>query len=212
MPPVMPGLSIELADRPRREAGIGEEDLHVRGRGFLQHLDRGADQRGGVGQQALAGEDIAHQLADKRQAARFLVGGRGAADLGGDAGEEMVLQILADPGQRVHHRHADAAEMVGVADARSIAAHAASRSRRRRGSPRAPPRPARPCRRARTRPRSRACRRTVTRRTSASVTTARFGRFMRRRADRCAPRSAGAGRAGSAAPSRYCRRRRAADG
>ena len=34
----------------------------------------------------------------------------------GDAGEEMVLQILADPGQRVGDRDADPAEMVGVAD------------------------------------------------------------------------------------------------
>ncbi len=37
-------------------------------------------------------------------------------DLGRDAGQEMVLQVLADPGQRVRDRDADAAEMVGIAD------------------------------------------------------------------------------------------------
>ncbi len=37
-------------------------------------------------------------------------------NLGRDARQEMVLQILADPGQRVRDRYADAAEMVGVAD------------------------------------------------------------------------------------------------
>ena len=42
MPPVMPGFVVEPADRTRREAGIGEQDLHVGGRRFLQHLDRGA--------------------------------------------------------------------------------------------------------------------------------------------------------------------------
>ena len=35
---------------------------------------------------------------------------------GGDAGEEMVLQILADPGQRMGDRYADPAEVVGITD------------------------------------------------------------------------------------------------
>ena len=79
-------------------------------------IDRRTDQRGRVGQQSAAGEHIAHQLADKRKAARFLVRRPDAGDLGGDAGEKMILQILADAGQRMHDRHADPAEVVGVAD------------------------------------------------------------------------------------------------
>ena len=40
----------------------------------------------------------AQDLAGKRQSARLLVQGRDAADLASDSGEEMVLQVLADPG------------------------------------------------------------------------------------------------------------------
>ena len=65
--------------------------MHV-GRRFLQHLGRGSDDRGAVGQPP-------HDLAGQWQAARALVGGLGADDRAGDARDMMVLHVLADAGR-----------------------------------------------------------------------------------------------------------------
>jgi hypothetical protein len=97
-----------------------ERDLHTGGRRFLQYLGGGGDDRGVVGQHALAGEEPAHDFAGQGQAARALIRGLGADDRVGDARDIVVLHVLADTAQLAHDRHADAAEMLGIADPRQL--------------------------------------------------------------------------------------------
>ena len=65
---------LEFADLTTLKAAGGKGDLRVGCGRFLQHLDRGGDDRWAVGQHTLAGEEPAHDLAGERQAARALVG------------------------------------------------------------------------------------------------------------------------------------------
>jgi len=74
------------------------------------------DNRGAVGQHALAGDQPVHDLAGERQAARALVGGLGADDRVGDACDIVVLHVAADAAHPVHDRHADPPKMLGIAD------------------------------------------------------------------------------------------------
>ena len=104
--------------------------MHVGGRRLLQHLDRGGDNRGAVGQDTLAGEEPPQHLAGKRQAARALVGGPGADDRVGDARGVVVLHVAADAARFVHDGYADLGEMRGIADTRQLPiAKPGSRSR-----------------------------------------------------------------------------------
>ena len=63
--------------------------------------------RRAVGQHALAGEEPAHALAGKRQAARALVRSLRADDRIGDARDIVVLHVLADAAQVMRDGDAD---------------------------------------------------------------------------------------------------------
>ena len=126
----------------------------------------------------------------------------------GDAHDVMVLHVLADAGQRVHDRHADLREMLGIADSGQLQQMRRADRAGRQDYLARRPRPARPGRRARTRPRPRACRRT---RCGAPAPLSRAAGWAASApgADRCAPCWRGGGRRGSAGTSRCSRRRRA---
>src|SRR5262249_62129453 len=64
--------------------------------------------------------DVPHQFADEWYAARFLVGGADTGYLGGDAGEVMVLQVLADPRESLVHANTDPLQMLRGADPRQL--------------------------------------------------------------------------------------------
>ena len=83
----------------------------------VEHLDRGRNQGGGVGQHAGAGKEIAHDFAGEWEATRRLVQCFGASNEARHAGKIVVLQILAHPRELMMHRDADAAQMVWIADA-----------------------------------------------------------------------------------------------
>jgi hypothetical protein len=106
---------LEFADLAVLEAARREGDSHIRGRRFLQYLDRGGDDRGAVGQHAVAGEEPPHDLTGERQAARALVGGLGTDDRVGNTRDIMVLHVLADAAQLMHDRHADLSQVFGIA-------------------------------------------------------------------------------------------------
>ena len=120
MPTVMPGLSSSRRTGPGAKLPRRKQALHVGGGGFLQHLDRRADERRGVGQHAGTVDQVAHDLAGKGQAAGLFVERLGADHGTGDPRDVVVLEIPADPRQCVGYRNADAGEMVGVADARQL--------------------------------------------------------------------------------------------
>jgi hypothetical protein len=73
-----------------------------------------------IGQDALAGHEIAQHLGGEREAARTLVDHRHTPDRVADAGDVMALQVLPDPRQVQVDRDADAAQMLGGADTREL--------------------------------------------------------------------------------------------
>ena len=104
------------AGRAGRVAGGGEQRLNIRGRGFRQHFHGRGDQRRAIRQQTPAADDITHDFAGQAQSAGFFVEGWGVFDGAGDSGDKMILEVFADPTQRVMHANANVPEMLGVAD------------------------------------------------------------------------------------------------
>jgi hypothetical protein len=75
------GSFLEFADLAALEAAWRERDLHIGCRRLFQHLDRSSDNRGAVGQHALAGEQPAQHLTGQWEPARALIDGLGSARL-----------------------------------------------------------------------------------------------------------------------------------
>ncbi len=97
-----------------------EVELHVGRREARPRLEVAAGMAGRRRQQALAREGIAQNLAHQPQAAALLVQRARALDQRRDAHGVVVAEVAADARQGMLHRHADLAQIVGIADARDL--------------------------------------------------------------------------------------------